>query len=106
MCRVHAVDDAEDGPALRGARRAGLVVARRDHHRFGVHQRLDQLGGAVAQRDVDEGVVDDRRLAAGARRAHAVQHHAEDAPRIRVVVAVGVPADGTVGVGDEFAAGR
>ena len=82
------------------AARATPVVAqaRRDGHRVVGHQRAHPARVGVAQRDVGHLVVHQRGLAAVTGRLHAVQDHAVDAPLLRVVVAVGVPLDGAVGV--------
>ena len=99
--RAAVVVDREHRPGLRRTRLAGLVQPGRDGHRIVGHQRAHPARVGVAQRDVGHLVIHQRGLAAFASGLHTVQDHAVDAPCLRVVVAVGVPLDGTVGVGNE-----
>ena len=92
---LHPQHGPRAGPA-RGLR--GLV--RGDGHRVRRHQRLHQGRVLVAEVDVGQLVVHEQALAALGRRTHAVQHEGAHGALRGVVVAVGVPAQGTVAIGD------
>jgi hypothetical protein len=94
----------EHRPRLGCARHLARLHARRDGHGVRRHEGADVVGVLVAQEDVGDLVVHQLVPAAGFGALHAMQQQAAHLAVERVVVAVGVPLDAAVGVGDELGA--
>jgi hypothetical protein len=96
----------ENRTSLGRSRDAVLVLAGGNRQRIAQHQRAHVRGILVAQPQVRDLVVEQCVLATCRGTPDAMEQHRANAPLGRILIAVGVPADRPVRVGDELAAPR